>query len=198
MIVSKLYIVQFLLFTSAIILLSILNLSGNSVEIKRPVILLIGSVFALFNSKKNDKLSIIAKIILLYIIEMFFDQLSRKLVHIGTFSIHLSLLTLIPMAVSFICSRFHQSPLAFIDTGNLHKSCITVFVVIFLHMLFLFLLLKNIYCYGYERDLGILANMCLYSLVLVFTWQQLNQTSFHKIAATIFTFFFIVIIVRGF
>lgn len=198
MIANKLYKVRFLFFISAIILLSVLNLSGNSIEIKRPVILLVGSLFALFNFKNSSRFLVIVKLILLYLIEMFFNQLSGRFVHIGSFSVHLSLIAIMPLAISFMCCKSKKANTLSIETIDLFKSWAIVFAVIILHMLFLFLLLKNIYGYGYEHDFAILANMCLYFLVFIFTWEQLEQRSFRRITALISTVFFIVIMVRIF
>ncbi|MHC4397191.1 MAG: hypothetical protein ACYS1A_16255 [Planctomycetota bacterium] len=193
-----LYMPQLFFFTSAIILLSALNFSRSSVEIKRPAILLAASVFSLFNFEKNSRFSVIAKIILLYIIEMFFNQLSGRLVHIRSFSIHLSLIAMVPMAVSFICSRLQKSQIVSVDTNNLLKSWVVVFTVIILHMLFLFPLLSNIYGYGCGHNFAVLANMCMYFLVFILSWEQLENISLRRITAIVSVVFFVVIMVRGF
>lgn len=194
----RLYMPQLFFFTSAIILLSTLNFSRSSVEIKRPAILLAASVFALFNFEKSSRFSVIAKIILLYIIEMFFNQLSGKFLHIRSFSIHLSLIAMVPLAASFICSRFLKSQIVSVGTNDLFKSWVVVFTGIILHMLFLFLLLKKIYGYGYDHDFAVLANMCLYFLAFIFSWGQLESICFRRITAIVLAVFFIVTMVRGF
>jgi len=188
---------QLLLFTSAIMLLSVLNYSHGSVEIKKPVILLAASVFSLFNFEKSNRFSVIAKIILLYTIEMFFNQLSGRVFHIQSFSIHLSLTAMVPLAASFVLSKFQKSKLSSLKTNDLLKSWAIVFAVIVLHMLLLFLLLKQIYGYGYDHNFGVLANMCLYFLVFVFSWEQLESICLRRITAMVSTVFFIVIIVKG-
>lgn len=189
---------QLLLFTSSIIILSILNLSHSSVEIKRPVVLLAASVFSLFNFEKSGRFSVITKIILLYIIEMFFNQLSGSFVHIRSLSINLSSVAMVPLAVSFICFRFRKSQLASADTTDLFKSWAVVFAGIILHMLFLFLLLSNIYGYGSDHNFAVMANMCLYSLVFVFSWQQLENTCLRRITSIVLTVFFVAAMIGGF
>lgn len=194
----RVYMPQLFFFTSAIILLSALNFPRSSVEIKRPVILLAAFFIALFNFKKSSRFSVISKIILLYIIEMFFNQLSGRFVHIGSFSIHLSLIVMAPMAVSFICFRLQRTQIVSVDTNNLFKSWAVVFTVIILHMLFLFLLLSNIYGYGCEHNFAVLANMCLYFLVFILSWEQLEDICLRRITAIVSAVFFVVIMVRGF
>lgn len=188
---------QLLLFTSSIMLLSVLNFSHSPVEIKRPVILLVASVFALINFKKIKEFSVIAKIILLYIIEMFFNRMSGRVFHIQSFTIHLSLTAMLPLAVSFVFCKFQKSKASSVETNDLLKSWAVVFAVIVLHMLFLFPLLKNTYGYGYEHNFGILANMCLYFLVFVFLWDQLENIYFRRIGAIVLTVFFLAIVVKG-
>ncbi len=189
---------QLFLFTSSIILLSVLNFSHSSVEIKRPVVLLAASVFSLFDFEKNSRFSVITKIILLYIIEMFFNQLSGRFVHIRSLSINLSSVAMVPLAVSFIRSRFRKSQLASADTTDLLKSWAVVFAGIILHMLFLFLLLSNIYGYGFDHNFSVLANMCMYTLVFVFSWQQLENICLRRITAIVSVVFFVVTMVGGF
>lgn len=193
---NLLFIPQVVFFMTAIVLLSALNLSGHAVEIKRPVILLAACLLALFSFKNNESFSVIAKIILLYIISMLFGQLSGRFVHIGSFSLHLSLIALLPLTVSFICSLVRSQDRPF-DSSDLFKSWVVVFAAIILHMLFLFILLKNIYGYGYDHNLPVLANMSLYFLVFIFIWGQLDKKGFRRIAALIFIAFFILIIARG-
>lgn len=188
---------QLFLFTSSIILLSVLNFFHSSIEMKRPVVLLAASVFALFNLKKSSRFSVIAKVVLLYIIEIFFNQLSGRVVHLRSYSIHLPLIALIVLAGSFVFSKFQKSKLSPIETNDLLKSWAVVFAVIVLHMLLLFLLLKKIYGYGYDHNFGVLANMCLYFLVFVFSWEQLKSIHLRRIAAIVLTVFFIVIMVKG-
>ena len=193
----RLYMPQLLFFTSTIILLLALNFSRNSVEIKRPAILLAGSILALFNFEKSSRFSVITKIILLYIIEMLFNQLSIRVFHIRSYSIHLSLIAMVPLAVSFLCFKFQKSQIITSDTNDLFKSWAAIFIVIALHMLFLLLLLSKIYGYGYDHNLGVLANMCLYFLVFVFSWEQLESICLRRITVMVLTIFFVVIMAKG-
>jgi len=193
----RLYMPQLLFFTSAIILLLALNFSRSSVEIKRPAILLAGSILALFNFEKSHRISVITKIILLYIIEMFFSQMSGRVFHIRSFSIHLSLIAMVPLAASFVFSKFRKSKLSSLETNDLLKSWAAVFAVIVLHMLLLFLLLKKIYGYGYDHNFGVFANICLYFLVFVFSWEQLESICLRRITAIILTVFFVISMVMG-
>jgi hypothetical protein len=193
----RLIMPQLLLFTSAIMLLSVLNYSHGSVEIKRPVILLAASVFALIDFKKIKEFSVIAKIILLYIIEMFFNRMSGRVFHIQSFTIHLSLTAMLPLAVSFVFCKFQKLKALSIETNDLLKSWAVIFAIIVLHMLFLFPLLKNTYGYGYAHNFGVLANMCLYFLVFVFSWDQLKSIYFRRITAMVLTVLFLAIVVKG-
>ena len=197
MTIGKLHTSQLLLFTSSVILLSVLNLSNSSVVIQRPVILLAAAVFSLFNFERSNRLSVIAKIILLYIIEMLFNQLSGRFVHIGAFSISLPLIVMIPLTASFAFSKLRKSKGVSIETNELLKSWGVVFIVIVLHILFLFLLLKKTYGYGYDHNFAVLANICLYFLVFIFTWQQLDNIYLRRITVIVLTAFFVVSMVMG-
>ena len=129
---------------------------------------------------------------------MFFNQLSGRVFHIQSFSIHLSLIAMIPLAASFIFSKFQKSKLSSLETNDLLKSWAAIFAVIVLHMLLLFLLLKKIYGYGYDHDFAVLANMCLYFLVFILSWEQLENICLRRITAMVLTVFFIVIMAKGF
>jgi hypothetical protein len=185
-------------FASAIILLSVLNFFHSLIEIKRPAILLTASIFALIRFKESKAFSILQKIILLYMIGMLFNQLSEGFVHIRSFSIHLSLIAMMPLAASFICFQFQKLKRSSIETNDLLTSWTVVFGIIILHMLFLFLLLKNIYGYGYERYFDVLANLCLYFLTFIFTWEQIDNIYIHRITAINFIVFFMLIMIKGY
>lgn len=188
---------QLLFFAFVIILLSVSNFYISSIEIKRPAILLVCSLFTLFNFSDN-RLATISKITLLYIIEMFFNQISEKVFHVGTFSIHLSLMVLVPLAISFVLYKFKKTNTIFTATTDILLSWGIIFIVIILHMLFLFVLLKIIYGYGYDHNFAILANICLYFLVFIFSWQQLENIGLRRITSLIFTIFFLVKTIKGF
>ena len=192
-----LYVLQLAFFVFAISSLSVWNFFCHSVEIKRPVILLAASIFALFSFEKGGRFSVIAKIVLIYIIEMFFNQLSGRLVHLRSLSIQLPLIVMAPLVFSFICFRFRESQHTSVDTNDLFKSWGVVFAGIILHLLFLFLLLSKIYGYGYDHNFAILANMCLYFLVFIVSWEPLENICLRRMTAVIFTVFFSIIMVRG-
>ena len=180
-------ITQFALFTSVLIALSVLSFAYGTVEIRRPLILLAASVFALFNFKKSSQCSLIQRIALLYIIEMLFAKLSQQFVHIGSFQISLALIILVPLSVAFVCNRLNKGKALTIETKDILKSWGAVFAIIVFHMLILFLLLKNFYGYGYEHSPNVLANMCLCFLVFLFSWRQLENLRLRQCVAAIIT-----------
>lgn len=195
-------IAQFALFVFALIAWSVLCFFYRTVEIKRPLILLAASVFALFNFKKVSELCLIQKIALLYIIEMQFNQLSLQFVHIQSasrdISVSLALIVLAPLSAAFVCKRLHEGKTFNVETNDMLKSWAVVFAIIMSHMLFLFLLLKNFYGYGYEHTPNVLANMCLYFPVFLFSWDQLANIHLRRIAAIVLTAFFVaMIIIKG-
>ncbi len=104
---------------------------------------------------------------------------------------------MVPLAASFVFSKFRKSKLSSLETNDLLKSWAVVFAGIILHLLFLFLPLKQIYGYGYDYNFAVLANMCLYFLVFVFSWEQLKSIHLRRIAGIVLTVFFIVIMVKG-
>lgn len=203
MIASQIYkkwhgiLIQFTLFVSAMIGLSILSFFHHATEIRRPAVFLAASLLVLFQFKENNAFSILQKIILFYMIGMLFNQLNESFVHLQSFSIHLSLIVMIPLAISFICFKFKKSNRSFIETNALLTSWTVVFGIIILHMLFLFLLLKYIYGYGYDRYFNVLANLCLYFLIFIFTWEQLNNIYIRRSMAVSFIVFFTLIMIKG-
>jgi hypothetical protein len=191
-------ITQLVLFVSAIVMLLALSFFYRTVAIGRPGILMAASIFAIFNFKNIKEISIVQKTALLYIVEMFFNQISGKFIHIQSFSISLSFVVLIPLAFSCMCQELRSTKTLPVEKNGMLMSWAVVFVIITVHMLILFFLLKGIYGYGYERDFNVLANMCLYFLVFVFLWNQLQGFCFRRMTAIVLTVFFIVIMIEGF
>jgi hypothetical protein len=202
MIASQLYkrrlgvFIQLTLFVSAVFALSILSFFHPGIEIRRPAVFLAASLLALFKFKDSNSFSILQKIILLYMIGILFNQLDESFVRLRSFSIHLSLIAMIPLAISFICFKFQNRLSA--TTSNLLTSWAVVFAIIMLHLLFLFLPLKNIYGYGYEHYFDVLANLCLYFLVFIFAWEQLDNLYIHRFTAISFIVFFMLIMIKGY
>ena len=186
---------QFALFVSALVSLSVLYFFYRTVDVQRPILLLAASVFALLSFKKFPELSFIQRIVLLYIIEMLFNQLSGQFVHIQSVSISLTLIALVPLSISFICQKLQAAKTLSTEISDVFKSWAVSFAVIVLHMLFLFLLLKNFYDYGYEKNLNVLANMCLYFLVFLFSWYQLANVHLRRTTAIISAAFFVGMII---
>ena len=189
-------ILQIGFFALTAVLAAIMNLFSSTIEIKRPAILLTGSIFSLLCFKANENLAVISKIILLYIIEMLFNQVAGRFIRIGSFSISLSMAAIVPLAISFICHKFQETNLTF-KTCDLFKGWTAACAMITLHMLLLYVLLRSIYGYGYNHNFATAANLCLYFLVFLFSQKQLEQTNIRMITATIFIIMFVIKIVRG-
>ena len=156
------------------------------------------AIFASLDFKRFRGRAIIGKMILFYMIGLFFNQLSGKFVHIPPFSVNLSLAAMIPLAVSFMFSKFRKSNRPAIGASDMLKSFGIVFAILIVHAMFLFVLLKKTYGYGYERGFAVLANMCMYIIVFVLSWEQLEEIRFRRFAAISFAAFFIFMMVRGF
>jgi len=194
---SCLYPAQLLFFTSAIITLSIMNIYHGTIEIKRPVILIAALLFAFLSHQKSCRLPVISKMIILYIIEMSFNQLTERYLRVQSISIRLSLIVIVPIAVSYVFFIFQNPRCLSLITNILFTSWSFVFAGIILQMLFLWMLLSSIYGYGYGHDYAVLANMCLYFLVFIFSWQQLENIYLNKIVGSVLAVFIIIMTVRG-
>ena len=195
--ISRISLVIFLL---AILMLVGMNISQTHIMIQRPFILLFGLAYVLFDCKKNRAFLVIEQVILLYMIEFLFKQLSERFFHFGVFSIQQSLLVMILLSISFMYTKIQRHRFTSTDSteyGYLLRSWGGIFGVILVHMLFLFTLLKSKYGYGYEYNISVLANMCMYFLVFIFTWEKLENVGLRRITAIILAVFLIVILARG-
>jgi hypothetical protein len=101
------------------------------------------------------------------------------------------------LAVSVMFCKFQKPNTCSAETADLLRSWAIVFAVIILHMLLLFVPLKDIYGFGYDHNFDVIANMCLYFLVFIFSWEQLENIRLRRITAMTSAVCFIVIIVRG-
>ncbi|MCX5637288.1 MAG: hypothetical protein NTX52_06300 [Planctomycetota bacterium] len=62
-------------------------------------------------------------------------------------------------------------------------------------MALLRLALSRFYGYGYERDLSVLGNLCLYFLVFILLWESFKRPRFRQGIGLIITFFCVAAIV---
>jgi hypothetical protein len=66
-------------------------------------------------------------------------------------------------------------------------------LIMIAHMLLLSLILNKFYGYGYERNLGVLGNLCLYFLLFILLWDELGRYRFRLCAGLILAVFYLAV-----
>ena len=188
-------------FLTGLIASALLCLLYGNMETKQPLILIAGCAFALIDFDKNPKLTLLQKIILVYLIEVQFNITSQQFTQFGSGSssiiINIAFIALLPFTAAFAFGLPASNMSISDDFNQLLKGFGGVFLITALHMAFLFLLLKSFYNYGYEHNGSVIANTCLYFAVFVFCWGQLKTKTIRKTTAIISTIFWIIIFAKG-
>ena len=133
---------------------------------------------------------------------MQFNQLSQQFIHIrvrhSNITVSLGLIALVPLGAAFLFGKLQAGKIVNKEATDLLRSWAGISAIIASHMLLLFLLLRNFYGYGYERNFGVLATMCLYFVVFIFSWEQLEDKHLHRITAIVSAAFFAaMILIKG-
>ena len=188
-----------LIYISAIIMSAILCLYSTPIKIERPFILLVAAIFTIFSFKRGHNLLLLQKIILLYLVEILFNQLSRQFIQIPfgreSITIQVSFITLLLLATGFILKKAGVGTTCNIVSGDIMLSWAAVFAAIIIHMSVLLLLLKRFYGYGSEHDGGVLAGLCLYFLVFLFSWSQFDHKHLRQITAMVLSILFLLMFI---
>ncbi|MBC8482088.1 MAG: hypothetical protein H8D47_05425 [Planctomycetes bacterium] len=190
-----------LFFLTGLVASAVLCLLYGNTEAKQPLVLIAACVFALIDFDKNPKLTLLQKIILVYLIELQFNITSQQFTQFGSGSssiiISLAFIALLPFAAAFAFGLPASNMSISDDFNQLLKGFGGVFLITSLHMIFLFLLLKSFYKYGYEHNSSVIANICLYFAVFIFCWIQLKTKITRRFTAAISTLFWIIIFAKG-
>lgn len=162
--------------------------------VENPYILMLASVFVLLDFKEKPSVDKLQKIMLFYLVAVLVNQLSLQHLQISLGKTSLSVsrtLVILPfLAVGFVV---HRAALHLPKDLLLGWMCTCLVIVS--HMMLLFLLLKKFYGYGYEHNPGVLGNLCLYILVFIFSWQQLENLPLRRCLGAILVVVFSVMTV---
>jgi hypothetical protein len=69
--------------------------------------------------------------------------------------------------------------------------------IVILHMIFLSLILSQFYGYGYEWNLGVLGQLCLYFMLFAILWNKFNVLHFRQLTGLILTVYYLTAIVTN-
>ena len=190
-------VIAHLIFATAIIVSNVLCFFMSRIRFENVFVLLLGSVFVLLNFKKSQKIVLLQKITLLYLIGVLFNELSLQFMQVPlgprSITVPLSLIILVPLTIGFALKKINR--LNLVDTYDLLPSWIVLFAVIIVHMAILFLLLKRFYGYGFEHNFAVFGGLCLYFLVFLFSWLQLENVRMRQFVTLVLAILFMALII---
>lgn len=170
-----------------------------TIPIKKPVILLLGSLFILvpFKSETPGELQTIIGI---YLSSVIVNQLSLQYFSFSflviDLSISYSVVILLLCTIGYILGRLNTTnTLQSAGRPNITYGWVFALTIIVVHMLFLGIILSMFYGYGYERNLSVLGNLCLYFLLFIVLWDKYSLLRFRQIIGLILSLFYSVMII---
>lgn len=176
---------------AGIITATVACMSGGTVAIERPIVLLCGAAFILIKFRQSTSVSQLKKVVLLYLVCISFNLANLQFVNVDFDDTKLRISsTLLPLAFLGVGFLFNWISNAKRDNGTngifFPGSILASSVLILIHMLVLFLLLKRFYGYGYEHNIDVLGSITLYILVSAFCWVIFDNLRFRQILALMF------------
>ncbi len=202
------YAVKFLGFSlpviSVIIACALTFLPHWSFEIKKPLILLAGSLIVIIPFRTENIITL-QRIITFYLFSIVVNQVVAQYFAFSLFSasinVSYSVIILLLCATGFILGKSNTITVTQPEADKYPKifsGWILAFVIIIINMLFLSLMLKKIYGYGYEHNLNVIGNLCLYFLLFLTLWTKLKKLRFRQSFGIILTIFFIILSIKNF
>jgi len=181
--------VQFVLFAGVLVSLALNCYTHASIEIRRPIILCIASFLAMPRLRNAPRVTMLQNIALLYCIGVMFNQAALRFLHLQMGRTHLEVslafILLLPLALQYLICKLRSSPSAPPDESDLHSSWYLLVIILLVHLLLLFIALKSVYGYGYEYSPAVLAALCLYFLVFLFTCEALRNKWYARTTALV-------------
>ncbi len=175
--------------------------SEMPISITNPAVLVLASLFVLAPFKSLTSTKVLQKIIAFYLVSVVVSELSSQYFKIPFLPFDMStscstiVLSLLAAGYFFGRANLHQRAESIAGTGILH-GWVLALVVIVVHMVLLGLMLRRFYGYGYERDLAVLGNLCLYFLLFVFLWNRLGACRFRQAVGLILMLFYSCVILK--
>jgi len=158
--------------------------SQMPIPIEKPVILMLGSLFILapFRSEAPATLQ---RIIGFYLSSVAVNQLSSRYFSFSflsaDISVSFSTVVLSLCAIGYFLGRLNSSNTPrVLGMANIFYGWVLALAIIVIHIVLLSLILNKFYGYGYERNLSVLGNLCLYFLLFIFLWERLNSFLFRQ------------------
>jgi len=176
-------------------------LPERAVPIGRPPILVFGAVLMLipFRSELSNTLQ---KIVGLYMVGVLVNESSARHFQIlflwPNVSISCSTIILLLCMAGYLCGRLGLAEAVGESDGKgLIYGWVLVLAVITLHMILLSVMLNRFYGYGYERNLTVMGNLCLYFLLFITLWERLGREAFRQCVGFILAIFYLAIILSN-
>ena len=172
--------------------------------IETPPILLAGSIFVIIPFKKINIVTL-QKITAFYLFSIAVNQIAAQYFSFSLFSFNMnisySVVILLLCAISFIITKIHSkqnTPSQPDQKYGIIPGWIFAFAIIIAHMIFLTLILKKVYGYGFEHNFNVLGNLCLYFLLFLTLWPKLKNQRTRQSFGVVLTIFLLILIIRNF
>jgi len=164
------------------------------IPIKKPVVLIIASFFILI-PLKSKPLRILQKIVAFYLVCVPVNELALQHFQANFFlfdiNISYSAIVLSLCVLGYLLGKANSTNvLRDTEVINIVQGWILALVIVIVHMVLLSLILKRFYGYGYERNLNVLGNLCLYFLLFTVLREKLSSTYFRQVIVLVPTAFY--------
>jgi len=166
------------------------------IEVERPLILLLGSLFALVPLRPSGAV-LIQKMMLFYLACIPVNELAGhyfQLLPLKTnIKLSYSVLIVLLYGGGYFSRRLHYADSSARGWTDMAQYWLFLFVVVLGHILWLTGLLYWFYGYGYEHNIAVLGNLSLYFLLFIFLWDGFDAPGLRRIIALVLTIFYAIL-----
>jgi uncharacterized membrane protein len=137
---------------------------------------------------------------LFYLVSVPVNELSSQYFQISFLPVNIrasySTVVLLLCSIGYLVGRVNSTNRLKSDRRtNILYGWVLALVIIIIHMVLLTLILSRFYDFGYERNFSTLGNLCLYFLLFIVLWENLNKVRFRQGIGLILAVFYLAVII---
>jgi hypothetical protein len=168
-----------------------------AIPIEKPAIMVFGAFFILVPFRP-EAVTALQKIVSFYLICVQVNELSSQYLQVSFLPSDVSIsytgVVLALCAIGYLIRRVNSKTIRRpVGKTDILIGWELASLIMIAHMLLLSLILNKFYGYGYERNLGVLGNLCLYFLLFILLWDELGRYRFRLCAGLILAVFYLAV-----
>jgi len=186
----------------AVIAACCISLSSQMpIPIAKPVVFVLAS-FSILVPFKSTSANTLQKVVVFYLVGVLVNELVPQYfptpLPFMRINVSYSTVVLFLCAIGYFAGRVNSTnTMQSTDRTNILRGWILALAILIIHMAALGFALYKFYGYGYERNLSVVGNLCLYFLLFLLLWDKLDKLRFRQCLGLILGVYYLTVTVAN-